>query len=67
VVITLRRNEFPNPGALVRLVSDPANQVRIKPDQKLVFARNWPTPDARLKGAAAILSRLAKLAETADA
>jgi transcription-repair coupling factor (superfamily II helicase) len=67
VVISLRHNEFPNPAALVRLVSDPANQVRIKPDQKLVFARNWPTPDARLKGAAAILSRLAKLAETADA
>jgi len=62
-VISLRNNEFPNPGALVRLVSDPANQVRIKPDQKLVFARNWPTPNDRLKGAAAILSRLAKLAE----
>ena len=64
-VITLRNNEFPNPAALVRLVADPANQVRIKPDQKLVFARNWPTPDARLKGAAAILSRMAKLAENA--
>jgi transcription-repair coupling factor (superfamily II helicase) len=62
-VISLRNKEFPNPAALVRLVSDPANQVRIKPDQKLVFARNWPTPNDRLKGAAAILSRLAKLAE----
>ncbi len=62
-VISLRNNEFPNPIALVRLVSDPANQVRIKPDQKLVFARNWPNADARLKGAAAILSRMAKLAE----
>jgi transcription-repair coupling factor (superfamily II helicase) len=30
-----------------------------------VFARNWPTPNDRLKGAAAILSRLAKLAENA--
>ncbi len=64
-VVTLRNNEFPNPVALVKLVSDPGNQVRLKPDQKLVFARNWPTPDARLKGAAAILSRLAKLAENA--
>lgn len=64
-VITLRNNEFPNPGGLVRMVSDPASQVRIKPDQKLVFARNWPTPNDRLKGAAAILSRLAKLAENA--
>jgi len=64
-VITLRNSEFPNPAGLVKLVSDPANQVRIKPDQKLVFARNWPNADARLKGAAAILSRLAKLAESA--
>lgn len=64
-VLTLRNNEFPNPVGLVKLVSDPANQVRIKPDQKLVFARNWPTPETRLKGAAAILSKLAKLAENA--
>ncbi|WEJ60363.1 transcription-repair coupling factor [Devosia sp. FJ2-5-3] len=64
-VLTLRNNEFPNPAGLVRLVSDPANQVRIKPDQKLVFVRNWPTPEHRLKGAAAILSKLAKLAENA--
>ena len=49
-VITLRNNEFPNPAALVKLVSDPANQVRIKPDQKLVFARNWPTPNDTSQG-----------------
>jgi transcription-repair coupling factor (superfamily II helicase) len=64
-VLTLRNNEFPNPAGLVRLVSDVANQVRIKPDQKLVFARNWPKANDRLQGTAAILSRLAKLAENA--
>jgi len=64
-VISLRHNEFPNPTGLVRLVADPASQVRLKPDQKLVFVRNWPTPEQRLKGTAAILSRLAKLAESA--
>lgn len=62
-VLTLRNSEFPNPAGLVKLVSDPANQVRIKPDQKLVFVRNWPTPEQRLKGAAAILAKMAKLAE----
>ena len=66
-VITLRNNEFPDPGALVRMVSDPSVHVRIKPDQKLVFARDWPTPEARLKGTAAILSRMARLAEGAAA
>ena len=29
----------------------------------IVFSRDWPTPDERLKGTAAILSRMAKLAE----
>jgi transcription-repair coupling factor (superfamily II helicase) len=62
-VLTLRNNEFPDPAALVRLLSDPSQQVRVKPDQKLVFARDWPTPEARLKGAAAILVKLARLVE----
>jgi transcription-repair coupling factor (superfamily II helicase) len=61
-VVTLRHNEFPDPGALVRLVADPGMRARIKPDQKLVFAREWPTAEARLKGTAAILSRMASLA-----
>ncbi|MEO6394940.1 MAG: transcription-repair coupling factor [Devosia sp.] len=62
-VVTLRNNEFPNPAGLVQMVSDPAMQVRLKPDQKLVFARDWPNAPSRLKGTAAILSRMAKLAE----
>ena len=61
-VVTLRHNEFPDPAALVRLVGDPGMRARIKPDQKLVFAREWPTAEARLKGTAAILSRMAALA-----
>jgi len=64
-VVTLRRNEFPNPAGLVKLVSDPMMHVRIKPDQKIVFQRDWPTPEARLKGTAAILSRMAKIAAEA--
>jgi transcription-repair coupling factor (superfamily II helicase) len=62
-VISLRNNEFPDPAGLVRLVADPSMAVRLKPDQKLVFVRDWPTPEARLKGTAAILSRMARLAE----
>jgi transcription-repair coupling factor (superfamily II helicase) len=61
-VVTFRKNEFPDPSALVAMVSDPAQGVRVRPDQKLSFLRNWPTADSRLKGTASILSRLAKLA-----
>ncbi len=63
VVVALRNNVFANPAGLVALVADPTQMVRLKPDQKLVFARNWPEPEQRLKGAAAILSRLVTLAE----
>ncbi|QMV02053.1 transcription-repair coupling factor [Devosia sp. D6-9] len=63
VIITFRNNEFADPAALVRIVADPGQQARVRPDQKIVFARNWPNAEARLKGTAAILSRLAKLAE----
>ncbi|NOZ32674.1 MAG: transcription-repair coupling factor, partial [Alphaproteobacteria bacterium] len=63
VVITLRNNEFPNPVGLVKLLSDRAEGARLKPDQKLVFARNWPDPEDRLKGVGAIMSRLVHLAE----
>ena len=66
-VITLRHNEFPNPPGLVQLVQDPGMAVRLKPDQKLVFARDWPNAASRLKGTAAILNRMAKLAEAVAA
>lgn len=62
VVVSLRHNEFADPAGLVRLVGDPAMRARIRPDQKLVFARDWPTADQRLKGTAGILSRMARLA-----
>jgi len=61
-ILTLRKNEFPNPAGLVKMLTDPGMQVRVRPDQKLVFARDWPSPDARLKGTAAILSRMARIA-----
>ena len=38
---------------------------RVRPDQTLVVMRDWPTPEARLKGAKALLSQLAQLAEAA--
>ena len=62
-VISLRNGIFANPAGLVALVSDPTQMVRLKPDQKLVFSRNWPEPEQRLRGSAALLSKLVALAE----
>ena len=42
-VVSLRHNEFADPAGLVRLIADPGMHARIKPDQKIVFARDWFT------------------------
>jgi transcription-repair coupling factor (superfamily II helicase) len=67
-VITLRGNRFANPAGLVELIQRHAGTLRLRPDQKLVYLRNWEDPAARLKGVAGLLQALVKLArEPADA
>jgi len=39
--------------------------MKVRPDQKIVVSRDWPTPDDRLAGAKALLGQLAKLAKAA--
>ncbi len=63
--LTFRNNIFPNPVGLVRLIGAHGSTMKVRPDQKVVVARNWPTPEERLKGAQAMLRQLAKLAEAA--
>jgi transcription-repair coupling factor (superfamily II helicase) len=50
---------------LVRLIAEHQSTMRVRPDQKVVIARDWPTPEARLKGAQTVLGQLAKLAQAA--
>jgi transcription-repair coupling factor (superfamily II helicase) len=64
-MLTFRNSMFPNPAALVRLIAEHQSTMRVRPDQKVVIARDWPTPEARLKGAQAVLGQLAKLAQAA--
>ncbi len=64
-VISFRNNQFANPLALVRLISEHAGTMKVRPDQKVVIARNWDTPEARLKGVRAVLTALSKMAQAA--
>ncbi|HWU27212.1 MAG TPA: transcription-repair coupling factor, partial [Rhizomicrobium sp.] len=64
-ILSFRNNTFPNPGGLVRLIAHHQQTMKVRPDQKVVIARNWPTPESRLKGTQSVLSELAKLAEAA--
>jgi transcription-repair coupling factor (superfamily II helicase) len=60
--IAFRNNAFANPVKLIQFISQHAGTMKVRPDQKIVVTRDWPTPDDRLKGARALLDQLAKLA-----
>ena len=63
--IAFRGNSFANPIALVKLINTHSATMKVRPDQKIVVSRDWPTPDARLAGVKAVLGQLAKLAVAA--
>ncbi|OJU50415.1 MAG: transcription-repair coupling factor [Mesorhizobium sp. 61-13] len=62
VVIHFRKREFSNPAGLVRFISEQGSMAKIRPDQSVVFIRDWPNSDKRLAGSAVIMTQLAKLA-----
>jgi transcription-repair coupling factor (superfamily II helicase) len=62
--IGFKDNAFANPLALVRLINE-QNGMKVRPDQKIVLTRDWPTPQARIAGVKALLTHLAKLAKAA--
>jgi transcription-repair coupling factor (superfamily II helicase) len=64
-VVTLRNNRFANPAGLVELIQKHAGTLRLRPDQKLVYLRNWDDEASRLKGVAGLLQALVKLSRAA--
>ncbi|HZD90934.1 MAG TPA: TRCF domain-containing protein, partial [Pseudolabrys sp.] len=67
VVLAFRDNRFPNPEGLIAFIGKQGVGVKIRPDQRVMFYEDWPRPEQRLKGAAAILRKLADIAERAKA
>jgi transcription-repair coupling factor (superfamily II helicase) len=61
-VVTLRDNRFANPAGLVELIQKHAGTLRLRPDQKLVYLRNWEDEKERLSGVARLMQTLVKLA-----
>ena len=62
-VISFRHDKFANPVGLIEFVSNSPFDVKVRPDQKLVFKQNWPTEKARLKGCRKIIALLVDIAE----
>ena len=60
--IAFRGNAFAQPLALVKFINQHSGTMKVRPDQKIVVSRDWPTPDERLAGVKALLGQMAKLA-----
>ncbi|MGA0531022.1 transcription-repair coupling factor [Hansschlegelia sp. KR7-227] len=64
VVLSFRDNSFANPDGLVmHIAREEGPNAKVRPDMKVVFRREWPSAQARLKGAAQLLRELVKIAE----
>ena len=65
-VVAFRKNVFANPAGLIGYIGQQESKARIRPDQTIVLMRDWKQAEDRLKGVAALLTRLAQLAEEGD-
>jgi transcription-repair coupling factor (superfamily II helicase) len=66
-VISFRDERFANPEGLVAYIREQGPAARVRPDMRVVLFEDWEQPEQRLKGAAAILRDLVRLAERAKA
>jgi transcription-repair coupling factor (superfamily II helicase) len=65
VVVQFRDKTFADPAGLVKMIAEQGSMAKIRPDQSVVFIRDWPNPEKRLAGAAVVMTQLARLAEKA--
>ena len=65
-VIAFRDNRFANPAGLMGWIAREGSLAKVRPDQKVVVMRDWDDPAKRLKGTAALMIILARLAEEGE-
>ena len=64
-VISFRNDQFVNPAGLVDFISSSPYDMKVRPDQKLVFRQDWPGEAMRLKGARRAANIIAEIASEA--
>ena len=65
VVIHFREKKFADPTGLVRYIGEQGSLAKIRPDQSVVFMRDWPNAEKRLAGSAVVMTQLARMAAKA--
>ncbi|MCB1510739.1 MAG: transcription-repair coupling factor, partial [Hyphomicrobiaceae bacterium] len=66
-VVAFRDGHFAYPEGLVRLIQKSAGDIKLQPDQRVVFRADWESGKDRLKGARKILVQLSDLARRGGA
>ncbi|MCK5747932.1 MAG: transcription-repair coupling factor, partial [Oricola sp.] len=64
-VISFRNDTFANVAGLVQYMATSPLDVKLRPDQKVVFRQEWADDKARLRGAKKIAAVIAEIAEKA--
>ncbi len=62
-VLSFRDNLFPNPGGLVRFIGQNVATVKLRPDHKLVYRRDWEVARERIQGLGKLMRTLADIAD----
>ncbi len=61
-VVSFRNDTFADPGALIAFITSQVGTVKLRPDHKLVYSRDWSDGKKRLQGVRHLMARLAELA-----
>ena len=61
-VVSFFQDRVANPDGLVRFIQQQAGHVKLRPDHKLVYRRQWDDPQARVGGVRRLMDDLAKAA-----
>ena len=67
VVLSFRQDRFADPEGLVRLINTNAGSMKLRPDHRLVYQRDWADGKRRLEGVRKLMQRLAVLGAPAPA
>ena len=60
-VLTFHNDHFEDPAGLVTLIAQEAGTMKLRPDHRLVYRRNWTDPAARVKGIKYLMRKLDEL------
>ena len=65
-VFSFHKNSFANPVGLVCFIKRYSNEIKIKPEQKLVYMKSWQGLDNRVKGIRKFIGELIKLVDDGE-